>query len=310
MALQTVNRKDMLVEAAGKMSPFGSFKPEHMMSAGLLAFESLGSLAGANDKVIICAPLSTYQHRQLLQALALALSYAQVNVQIIQMDADCVASPIQHAMSLGDKKITVSQDTAEVAPSLVVHLGKGITQLMANFNKETSFITTAQEAKAAGATIISQSGSIVLGKLLAARAEPGTIGSDTKLPIAKWSRQAKGKLYVFGNGTIARMDAAFGIGGDVYMTRLEMDSTGTTVDYFPSAVPVQINLADERKYGGGWLDDALTMRFKLTGKMKSVFKELPDYIEAARRPASWVPKKMSEEERKALKRKMGGTHCF
>ena len=315
MALQIANRKDMVAEACRKMSSVSMASIEKVMAFGMLVFEALGAQAGAKDKVIIWAPLSVYTWYDLLQITALATSYANVTVYIIGMEDKYVAQEIKAPKSQG-AKIILAPETNVVSPSLVIYPGRGIEHIMSKFAPGTCFIATKAEANGLGATIIGNpSAGCCIAKLISDDDAAGgskqikaiyPVGKTLPpLPIVKSAPEAKGKLYLLPHGTIAKI-VGFGLDGDVDVYTLEMISDGTTVSYFPSASTVPINLPAERKRGGGWLDDAVTMQYKLTVKMQETVTDFAAYIEEARYSSAWIPKKMTEKEEKDLKRKLGG----
>jgi hypothetical protein len=310
MAQQTQNRTDMLVEACMKLSSFSSAKPEKVMAVGSLAFEALDAQAGTQSSVIIWAPLAAHPNYHLLQTVALALSKAKVKVEIIGMEDQYMAEALRAPTPQGNAKITFAPATAVREPSLLIVLRAGIQHVLAQFAAGTPFITTVNEAKAIGAAVLSQASGCVVAKLLPEEgASPAAAGSSKKMPVlppVRWTAETKDKLYYLGHGQIARYEGPFGVGGDVLLRMLEMEQNGQTVKYFPSATTIAVNMTDERRRGGGFLDDAVTMQYKLTKKMREYILDFPGYIEAASLPCSWVAEKMTEAEQKALKRKLGG----
>tara|TARA_Y100000389_G_scaffold134812_2_gene132284 strand:+ start:754 stop:1719 length:966 start_codon:yes stop_codon:yes gene_type:complete len=320
MALQMHNRRDMMAEACLKMSSVSTASIEKVMGVGKLAFDALGAQAGAKDKVIIWAPLSVYGWYDLLQTIALGVCFANVTVYIIGMDDKRVAQPLKAPRSQGAQIILAPEtdvvSPSLVSPSLVIYPGRGIEHIMSKFAYGTCFITTKTEANGLGATII---GEVVAGCCIAKLISDDDAAGGSKqpkaiypvgkklppLPIAKSKPDARGKLYLLPHGTIGKIES-IGLDGDVDMHTLEMISDGTTVSYFPSVATVPVNLPAERRRGGGWLDDAVTMQYKLTVKMKEAVTDFAEYVEAARYSSAWIPKKMSDKEKKDLKRKLGG----
>jgi len=310
MVQQSQHRMDMLVEACTELSSFSTAKPEKVMAVGNLAFEALGAQAGAQSKVVIWAPMIAHSNYHLLQTVALALSKAQVKVEIIGMEDQYMAEALKAPTAQGSAKITFAPTTAVREPSLLIYLAPGIEHVLSKFANDTIFMTTLNEAKALGAAILSQRSGCAVAKLLPEEDDsPAAVGPSQKmpaLPVVRWTAQTKDKLYYLGHGKVARYEGPFGVAGEVLVRTLEMDQDGATVKYFPSLAQVKITMTDERKRGGGFLDDAVTMKYKLTTKMQKYILDFPGYIEAARRPSSWIAKKMTEAEDKALKRKLGG----